>query len=588
MRTQFTLAAACLFAASAFGQKIEPSGPPADWPANGEDHYPNYRDQVRRALFVPLPSQAVTPRGWLKNQIDLKAAAALGAAANPEWLRAAGDLARLVGNDALQREVTAKIAAVIKEGKPTDPVPAADALMAHFDATGDKKILDVLSQHFRRIAALSDDKKLLEAAGGPPADLLPQLFWLHARTGQGELIELAERLRKLGPSWALGVPPLDTLDLARGFRGPLHAWQFTGQQRFRDQSDRAFDMLSESCGRFPGGGFVRGDPSKEPPPDDARAELPAAAAVELLNSYLLMARVTGDAKWLDRAEEIAFNTLPALDAPVLGTSANRIEAKAGPVSFRGWPLFARHAVTATSDSGLAVLLYSPVEVTAKAGTGDVKLEVMTDYPFGDDAEVRVTCTEANDFPLYLRGPEWADNCQVSVRWQRHKLEPHQYAKLGPWPKGTTTVRVKFNPHVRVHEWEEHKQCVSVYRGPLAFSVNIGMNRTASGAVAAATPWNYALLYADADPPDSFAVQRRPLPKAGTAFTPTDAPLELSVLAKRVPGWKADGDRPGPLQDSPARTSEPVETIRLIPMGAARLRMTVLPRASDNADAHEWK
>ena len=39
----------------------------------------------------------------------------------------------------------------------------------------------------------------------------------------------------------------------------------------------------------------------------------------------------------------------------------------------------------------------------------------------------------------------------------------------------------------------------------------------------------------------------------------------------------------PLQDSPVKSEEPIDTITLIPMGAARLRITAFPTIGDGAD-----
>jgi hypothetical protein len=44
---------------------------------------------------------------------------------------------------------------------------------------------------------------------------------------------------------------------------------------------------------------------------------------------------------------------------------------------------------------------------------------------------------------------------------------------------------------------------------------------------------------------------------------------------------------GALQDSPVRTSEPIEFVSLIPMGAARLRITSFPVVGVGRTVHEW-
>ena len=45
---------------------------------------------------------------------------------------------------------------------------------------------------------------------------------------------------------------------------------------------------------------------------------------------------------------------------------------------------------------------------------------------------------------------------------------------------------------------------------------------------------------------------------------------------------------GKLQDNPAKSDEPTETVTLIPLGAARLRIASFPQIGEGAVSHEWK
>jgi len=103
-----------------------------------------------------------------------------------------------------------------------------------------------------------------------------------------------------------------------------------------------------------------------------------------------------------------------------------------------------------------------------------------------------------------------------------------------------------------------------------------------------TPWNYGLILETKNPANSFQITKKGGPLAAQPFTPQAAPLELQARAKKIPAWKQDSQGlVGKLQPSPVKSDEPIETIALIPMGAARLRITAFPVIGAGKDAHEW-
>ncbi|MFC7099372.1 discoidin domain-containing protein [Nonomuraea rubra] len=139
-------------------------------------------------------------------------------------------------------------------------------------------------------------------------------------------------------------------------------------------------------------------------------------------------------------------------------------------------------------------------------------------------------------------------------------------------------------------WTRNHGSVSVDHGPLTFSLAIGESWRRTGGtdtfpeyeVFPETAWNYAL-----DDRNPRLVRRRgPLP--ANPFTPATAPLELRAGARKLGNWQADPQGVvRELQDSPARTDGPREEVRLIPMGAARLRITSFPVAGRGPGAHAW-
>ncbi|MGH9469245.1 MAG: hypothetical protein ACRD1N_02750 [Terriglobia bacterium] len=55
-----------------------------------------------------------------------------------------------------------------------------------------------------------------------------------------------------------------------------------------------------------------------------------------------------------------------------------------------------------------------------------------------------------------------------------------------------------------------------------------------------------------------------------------APVELRAKGKVMPEWRLVKNCAGPVPLSPARSAEPEREFTLVPMGCARLRISVMP------------
>jgi hypothetical protein len=265
----------------------------------------------------------------------------------------------------------------------------------------------------------------------------------------------------------------------------------------------------------------------------------------------------------------------------------------------GWPYFSEELWLASADNGLCASLYAPSSVTAKVGGGvAARIVEETEYPFGDTLVFHVSTAVPARFPLYLRIPAWCEKPSARINAKRVALKasPLSYAVIErEWKDGDTlTLRLPMRP--RIQTWARNHNAVSVDYGPLAFSLKIGEKWSRYGGpegwpdyeVSAETPWNYGLVVAGGNAAKRLRVVKKPGPLAGNPFTLASAPIEIRAKAKRLPGWTFDRDGlVAALQDSPIQSDEPVETITLVPMGAARLRITSFPVVGSGPAARPW-
>lgn len=557
----------------------------------------------------------------------------------PYWLKGYGDLGYVLGDPAITQNARKWVEAVLAsqqadgwfgpianktglEGKPDlwPHMVMCNVLQSFYEYSGDARVLPFLTKYFRWLNTLPDE---CFGAGYWPrirfGDNVETLQWLYNRTGEPWLLELARRIHENMEDWTRGVHNWHNVNLAQGFRAPGVYYQQAKEPRFLAAVERNYQTIMERYGQFPGGGFA-GDENCRPGYTDPRQGFETCGIVEFMHSFELLTKISGNPLWADRCEEIAFNSLPASLTPDWKglhylTCPNQIqldkENKSPAIQNKGtmfsyspferyrccqhnvshgWPYYAEELWLATADRGLCASLYAACQVTAQVGEGTrVTIAEATDYPFGDTVTLRLSMPQAVSFPLYLRIPRWCARAAISVNGRpvRVAAPPLHYVVLErAWQDGDT-VTLRLPMQVTVRRWEQNQNAASVDYGPLTFSLKIGERWSRCGGTDAwpelevfpTTPWNYGLVLDPKRPARSFKVVRGPRSAglAGQPFEPAAAPIELRVKARRIPGWKQDAlGLVGKLPLSPVRSREPVESITLIPMGAARLRITSFP------------
>ncbi len=662
----------CLIAcaASAATEKITVSVVGQPKSVGGNAYYAGNRAPLLPSPLIKLPVGSVRPEGWVRRQLELMADGFTGHLPElsefckiegnawvspagegehaweevPYWLKGFVDLGYVLDDKRVISEAKQWIDGVISSRRKNGyfgpqanldsmdlwpNMPMLDALRSYYEATGDKRVLTLMSAYFKWQMTVPLEKLL------PPfwqkiraGDNLDSIYWLYNRTGDKWLLDAARVIHERTADWTGGIPNWHGVNLGQGFREPGQYYVQTRDVRYLKAAERNYDEIRRRYGQVPGGLFGADENCREGY-DGPRQGAETCTMVEMMHSHELLESITGDPVWADRCEDIAFNSLPASMTPDLKglhyvTAPNMVQLDRtskspliqnkgdmlsyNPYQFRccqhnvafGWPYFAENMWMATQGNGLAAVMYGPCAVTAKVGDGvKVKVDEKTDYPFDGTISLAVSAANAVEFPLYLRVPGWCEGPTVAVNGKAVKAPSPAKGWIvirRTWRDGDS-VELNLPMKVSVHEWTKNRNTVSVSRGPLTYSLAIGERWQKYGdsekwpgyEVFPTTPWNYGLEIDSKNPAGSFEVEFAKGPLAAQPFAPDAAPISIKAKGRRIPQWRqAQNGLVGEVQMSPAKSEEPVEEITLVPMGCQRLRISAFPTIGSGADAVVWE
>jgi len=639
--------------------------------------------------FLPLPTGAVEPQGWLLTVLQRQRDGIAGHLEEisswlrktnnawlspdglgekgweelPYWLRGYIDLAYLLKDQKMIEKSKFWIEAAINTWRPdgdfgpniqigahAQPYPMQPGgirdfwpnmvmlfcLESYYDQTKDSRVLELMTKYFTYQLSLPDGELIPRSFAVPRAgDEIVSIYWLYNRTGNSDLLKLAERIHHRSLDWEKknDLPVWHNVDIAEGFREPALHYLQTHQQAELQSTYDNFKEVRKRFGQVPGG-MYGGDENCRAGYSDPRQAVETCGMVEQMFSDELLTQFTGDTFWADNCEDVAFNSFPAaLTADMRGlrylTAPNQpvsdpanhspgIQNKGDQMRFcpeshrcclhnhaMGWPYYAKHLWLASPDNGLCASLYSACEVAAKVGYGaNIRIEEKTHYPFDGKIQMVIHTEKEVVFPLYLRIPGWCEGATVLINGLNENVAPEaeKYIRIRrPWKTGDR-VELNLPMKVALKRWVENHNSVSVSYGALTFSLKIGEKAKRTGwhikgnssqiwpftELYPSTPWNYGLVLDDAHPEKLFVVKKLAWPEDNYPFTPESAPIQILAKAKQIPEWTLDQyGLCALLQASPARSEQPEELVTLIPMGAARLRISAFPTIGNNADAHQW-
>ena len=569
----------------------------------------NYKSNpapLSQNAYIKLPLGTVKPAGSLKSQLENQAAGLTGNLddfwpdlVNSAWHGGNGEawergpyyldglvpLAYLLNDEKLITKVKTWIEPILASSSDTgwygpsknkDRWPLAVAnkvLMQYYEATGDKRAIDVLTKYFKYLHESKPDWPDKEWRGVRAMENAVTGYWLYRQTGEKWVLETIESIQKNSSDWTTYYEkfPWDSaasadkkiplnwgpdgltahvVNNAMAIKYPGLWYQQSKDERYKNavfSGIRKYDLNhGQPGGRFSGDEHLAG---KSP---GHGSEL--CSVVEFMFSLEELYEIFGDKTLADRLEVLAFNSLPGTTTPdlwahqydqqanqVLVSAAKRDWTTNGDYSniyglmpdfacclanmHQGWPKFVESMWMATNDNGLALVTYGPSTVKARVGnTNEVTISEETDYPFNGTVKLTISTKKTVRFPIDLRIPGWADSATLRFKGQIIKVKNVSIYKINERWKNGDQILVELPMNLRVEKGFNNS--LSILRGPLCFSLqikkeyksvkinydNFSYKGSVDWEIEPGSPWNYGLLIDKANLVRGIKVTENPVSK----------------------------------------------------------------------------
>jgi hypothetical protein len=550
-------------------------------------NYRNNPEPLLQNAYIKLPLGIVKPSGWLKSQLENQSEGLTGNLddfwpdlVNSSWRGRNGEawergpyyldglvpLAYLLNDERLISKVKNWIEPIIASSSDTgwygpaknkDRWPLAVAnkvLMQYYEATGDKRALNVLTKYFRYLHDSKPDWPDNEWRGVRAMENAVTGYWLYRQTGEPWILETITSIQKNSSDWTTYYEkfPWDSaavadkkiplnwgpdgltahvVNNAMAIKYPGLWYQQSKDERFKKavfSGIKKYDLNhGQAGGRFSGDEHLAG---KNP---GHGSEL--CSVVEYMYSLEELYAILGDNTLADRLEILAYNSLPGTTTPdmwahqydqqanqVLVSVAKRDWTTNGDYSniyglmpdfacclanmHQGWPKYVESMWMATNDNGLALVTYGPSTVKARVGNGmEVTINEETDYPFNGSVKLTINTEKTVSFPIDLRIPGWADSVSIRFKNKTIKVKNLSSYKIKERWRNGDQIFIELPMNLRIEK--RYNNSLALLRGPLFFSLqinkeyksikinydNFGYNGSVDWEIDPGSPWNYGLV-----------------------------------------------------------------------------------------------
>jgi DUF1680 family protein len=382
-------------------------------------------------------------------------------------------------------------------------------LYSYYKLTGQKKILDAMVAMVDRVLVDFGPGKRAVRETGPHVGMassafLESLMWIYWETGDQRYLDFGRWLVEEDWEGPGGAQIISTLLSGKGvadcgnskgvemlldFAGLLELYRSTGEERYLKAIDRAWEDIvahhlyitgSASTGEYFPKDFVLRNEG---------VYMIGETCVSMGWMYLnfSLARLTGNGKYIDMAEQTIYNHLLGAQSPdgqnwiyYLGLrDSKRYRWHTDPEccpskGVRAIALLPTHAYF-LADDGIMVNLYDQSSADFALPNGSsIKLTTETQYPYDGKVQITIAAEKPVDFNLRLRVPGWCASYSVSLNGQPYPLKTDSKGYLNAartWSAGDT-ITLEFDMPVRVvTDLLGNSARVALTRGPLVYAAD---------------------------------------------------------------------------------------------------------------------
>ncbi len=512
-------------------------------------------------------------------------------------------------------------------------------LQQHYSATGDQRVIELMSRYFRYQLAELPKKPLGHWSywgrerGG---DNLSVIYWLYNITGEEFLLELADLVYSQTYDWMAAFSlendvlyrqhSRHCVNLGQGFKTPAIRYQQSGDKALLEALHTARKTINRTFG-YPTGLWAGDELTRFGNPIYG-SEL--CTAVEMMFSLGEILKISGDISWADHLERVAYNALPTQvsdDCTVRQyyQQLNLIEISrkwrdfSSPHSdtdqlfgqttgyacctanyHQSWTKFVQNLWYATADCGLAALVYAPSCVTTTLASGrEVKITEKTLYPFRETIEFCIEFTKQRSqhetFPLHLRVPQWSKGFTLTLNGTAIEAEANNGIIVinRSWKSGDK-LTLALNATVKASYWFDGGAAIE--RGPLLYALKMN-ERWERREVEAERKVDYGEYYYEvfSDTPWNYCILKETLRKnieqnlkvefsdtvADYPWNIDSAPISIYMPARELPRWREYSGSVGPVNyymnnKDRGDVGKEDRVIELIPYGCTTLRIALFP------------